>query len=538
MTRHFLPWFGAMALATVAAHATALRSGIDRQLNHDLAEGQFSAAAILVMHAEQSRAYHYGQIDADSPIAVNSETAFEIGSITKVFTTTLLAQQVIAEQVSLDQTIGSLIGDRAALDPKIAAITLQQLATHQSGLPRLPGNLRPANPSDPYVGYDLQDLLSYLGSLQAENLEAPSAYSNLGSALLGQVLAMQAEMPYERLLKEQVLSPLGMTSSSFARDARHAAVGHVQGSATAYWNFNVHNPAGGLMSTLNDLGRFVDSYRVSPDASRQLAMRPQSMDNDQRGMALGWQTRRVADDDLIYWHNGATGGFSSMMAFRPSTSEAIVLLSNDSSYDLTAAAFIQLAAEADTATPPEYSDYIGHFGLTPSFSISVFERYGVLMARATGQPAFELTDDGKDQFTVRDIDASIRFIRDGAGEVGELRLIQNGREQRGPRIPAPLDGTGYTEIPLSPDEFDAYLGRYQLAPGIVIHIQANATHLTAMLTGQPAYTIYPHDSDHFFLKVADAQLEFTRDDDGAITGLILHQNGQQRARKLPDSGHE
>ncbi len=532
-------WLSALTLASITAQAASLNSGIDQQLNNDLAEGQFIGAVVLVIEGDQSRPYSYGLLEANSQATPGRGTAFEIGSISKVFTTTLLAQQITKKRVTLDQTVGSLLGDRVVLDPSIAAITLKQLATHRSGLPRLPANFRPADPSDPYADYDMDDLLSYLGSLSAESLETPSAYSNLGSALLGQLLAIEAESTYERLLKEQILDPLGMQTTTFSAIPDLAAVGHAQGKPTSYWNLNVHNPAGGLISSLTDLSLFLNSYMGSPNASRQLAMTPRFMDSENLGIALGWQIRLVAENDPIYWHNGGTGGFRSMMAFRPATEQAIVLLVNDASYDLTSAAFIQLEHGGQTSdASPDYSDYVGHFGLTPSFSISLFERFGLLMAQATGQPPFELVAEAEDEFTAKSIGATIRFIRDGADQVGELRLVQNGVEQRGPRIPAALDATNYTEVSMPTDAFSPYLGRYELAPGMIITIAANPTHLTASLTGQPAYPIFHYETDRFFFKVVDAQLQFTRDDADTINGLILHQNGQQSAHKLPETIEE
>lgn len=134
---------------------------------------------------------------------------FEIGSITKVFTGLLLAQAVVEKKVTLEKTLGSLLaGQVKFVDPRVAAITLKQLATHTSGLPRMPDNMgADATEEDPFANYDEKLLLNFLSTAKLEG-EGPfsCSYSNLGMGLLGYLLGGVYQMPWDKAVVEKSAS--------------------------------------------------------------------------------------------------------------------------------------------------------------------------------------------------------------------------------------------------------------------------------------------------------------------------------------------
>lgn len=267
---------------------------------------------------------------------------YEIGSITKVFTATLFAKLVMDGKVRLNDTLGSLLPQISQLSEKIKSITLLQLATHTSGLPRLPPNLDATikDQNDPYALYTESDLIE--GLVQCKLTDQAGAtyscdYSNLGMALLGYVLTQKTGQTFEQLLQTQICQPLGLNDTVLqptVEQQPRVLPGHDdRGNVVPHWSFQVMSPAGAIYSTAGDLLRFVQAYVTSTpaelSASFQLALKShyQSFLND---MGLGWHRQYIVKELTAYWHNGGTGGFSTYLAISPRHKTGVVLLYNRS----------------------------------------------------------------------------------------------------------------------------------------------------------------------------------------------------------------
>ena len=214
--------------------------------------------------------------------------------------------------------------------PAADRITLRQLATHTSGLPRLPRNLillALRHPADPYAGYSTEHL--YRALRKARN-PAPAAYlySNYGFGLLGHLLSHTAGRPYGELLAERITGPLGLTETMIGvPDGHPAATGHRRGRPTSRWQQDALAGAGALNSTAADLARFL-SASLHPEATPvrpalEAIQRP--AEGQQTG--LGWHISSPASQPVL-WHNGATGGFSAMLALDRDADCAIGALAN------------------------------------------------------------------------------------------------------------------------------------------------------------------------------------------------------------------
>jgi CubicO group peptidase (beta-lactamase class C family) len=200
--------------------------------------------------------------------------------------------------------------------PAADRMTLRQLATHTSGLPRLPRNLLPLalrHLADPYDGYSTEHL--YRALRKARN-PAPAGYlySNYGFGLLGHVLSYTAGRPYGELLAERITGPLGLTETMIdVPDGHPAATGHRRGRPTARWHLGALAGAGALNSTAADLARFL-SASLHPEATGlSAAIEAIQRPAGNRRTGLGWHISSPAGRPVL-WHNGATGGFSAMLA--------------------------------------------------------------------------------------------------------------------------------------------------------------------------------------------------------------------------------
>lgn len=250
--------------------------------------------------------------------AVDADTLFEIGSITKVFTGILLADAVGKGKASLDDSIAKhLPADLLAADSPLRQVTLLDLSTHTSGLPRLPSNLgNRDDPKDPYAAYSVDRLYEYLKRFKESDFQkrGETSYSNLGTGLLGHLLERISGKPYEVLLRETIFEPLGMKSSYVQRRpgdipsdvAARFATGHSGGKETPHWHIDALCGAGAIVTSARDLSAFA-AATLSPDtppalrAAMDLAAKPHRHD-----VGLGWF---IGKEGLN--HDGGTGGFRS-----------------------------------------------------------------------------------------------------------------------------------------------------------------------------------------------------------------------------------
>ena len=280
----------------------------------------------------------YGRLSADDPAQPDGDTVFEIGSITKVFTSTLLADLVSREELGLDTPVQSLLGDEVRMPARNGAeITLGHLATHSSGLPRLPDNFDPENPANPYADYTVEDLNAFLSSHELDrDIGDTVEYSNVGYGLLGHALALREGTDFETLIVERILEPLQMPDTAVELTPalrERLATGHDgQLRPVANWDLPVLAGAGALRSTVNDLLTFLEANLGLRESAlhqaMELARMPQRSDPAlDMDIALGWIIATEGDREFA-WHNGATGGYASFISFDVEAGEGIVILSN------------------------------------------------------------------------------------------------------------------------------------------------------------------------------------------------------------------
>ena len=291
-----------------------------------------------VTSAEGRVVVGYGRLSAEDPTEPDGDTVFEIGSVTKVFTSTLLADLVVRGELELDTPVQSLLGAAARMPTRgEAEITLGNLATHDSGLPRLPDNFDPADDSNPYADYDAERLYAFLSAHELRrDIGKAVEYSNVGYGLLGHALALGEGTDYETLVTERILEPLGMADTAVELTpslGARLAPGHDERlRPAANWDLNVLAGAGALRSTVNDLLTFIEAnmgLQESPlGVAMEFAHAPRVPD-PALGMdlGLGWIIA-VEGDRRFVWHNGATGGYSSFVGFDPKAGEGVVVLSN------------------------------------------------------------------------------------------------------------------------------------------------------------------------------------------------------------------
>lgn len=387
--------------------------------------------------------------------SADSNTLFEIGSMTKVFTALLLADMVLSGEVGLDEPAERYLPTGADMPRRgDREITLRHLTMQNSGLPRLPDNMPFADPSDPYADYTEALLLEFLSRYELpRDPGAEYEYSNLGVGLLGYALSRAGGRDYYTLLRTRILEPLGMHDTVIAlsgdQQARFAAGHDEYMRPAAPWHLPTLAGAGALRSTANDMLRFL---AATLDPGSPIAPSMKLLLSDRLGetggpqTAMGWMILPPPSGEVLH-HGGGTGGFRTHMALQPATGRAVVVLSN-------------------AAVEPSTEDIALH-----------------LLAGLPLAP-------------------------------------------ESPVPPAPPSVPVRDAVELSAAQLGHVTGSYRLAPGVTLEVRRDGESLTAQLTGQPAFPIYPSERLEFFWRAVDARLRFT-EEAGAVTGGVLFQNGRE-----------
>jgi CubicO group peptidase (beta-lactamase class C family) len=548
-----LPVLLALLFATPLARTAAspsssalLPARVEQAITARIAAGEYPAMVVAVVDGDRSHVYGFGKLPNGK--APDADTLFQIGSVTKTFTAILLAEAVDRGKVELDTPVADLLPGFKIPSRDGKTITLGELAMQVSGLPRLPTNMQPADPRDPYADYDAAKLKAFLAGYKLpRDPGAKYEYSNLGLGLLGYALARHAGTSYPQLLQSRVFGPLGMTSTSATLKeplAPRWAPGHdEQGKPAQPWHLDALAGAGAINSTGTDMLRYLEANMGRGEGALRRAMKfahepRRAVGGDER-IGLAWMTKRGKSGDVV-WHNGMTGGYASFLGFTADGTRGVMILTNiqQSVDDLGFAALLPDAPLAPARkqivlSPKQLQDYIGEYRLAPDFVLTVMQQGDQLLAQATGQGAFPIFPDATDKFFAKITDIRIDFKRDGKGKVESLVLHQNGHDMPAPKLDAAESAElgGHKTVRLDTATLKQYVGRYQLAPGAVFDITLDHGQLKAQLTGQPAAPVYPSAKDEFYYTVVDARLSFKRGADGKVDALVLHQNGTDRAAK-------
>ncbi|HXD36717.1 MAG TPA: serine hydrolase [Rhodanobacter sp.] len=537
----------ALATSAAAADAAVLPARIAKVAQQYTDAGVYPAMVVVMVDDGHAQVAGFGKLaDGRAP---DGGTVFELGSVTKTFTALLLAHAVRTKAVNLDTPVAQLLPDFKMPSRSGKPITLGLLAEQFSGLPKLPGNLQPADLGNPYADYGRDRLKAFLAGFKLpRDPGAAYEYSNLGFGLLGEALAEQAKLPYGELLRRVVLEPLGMHSSGVeltpAMRARLAPGHDEQGRPAKHWTFGALGGAGALLSDGDDMLRYLQANmgesKTPLAAAMQLAHASRRDIGGGDRIGLAWMTHHTPQGDVI-WHNGETGGYSSFIGFTPDGRRGVVILTNATGapQELGFAALLPSAplpvVHKAIAMPAAQLDaYVGSYTLAPGFVLTVFRREGQLFVQATGQGAIPLFASAPDAFFAKLAPITIDFERAADGKVGALTLHQGGHDQHAPRTEGAIAADGTRSVSLDPTLLREYVGRYALGNGAQFEVTAEHGQLFVQLTGQAAYPVHAKAKDRFFYTVVDAQLDFERDAGGKVVALVLHQNGQDlRAPRQP-----
>jgi D-alanyl-D-alanine-carboxypeptidase/D-alanyl-D-alanine-endopeptidase len=438
------------------AASSAAAAGIKEadRLVQPLLDGDAIVGCVIgIVDGESREVRGYGSMHRNKGDRPNADTVYEIGSVTKVFTGTLLADMTLRGEVKLDAPLQDFLPAGVTLHlSKAQPIRLIDLATQTSGLPRLPDNIAPKDPGNPYSDYSPKQMIEFLGRHQLRRPPGEYEYSNFGMGVLGFVLAKKAAMPYEQLVVERICDPLKMNDTrinlSDEQRKRLAPPFNAELSRVENWDFDALAGCGAVRSTVNDLLKLVEAS-LSIDnrpvvAAIHQSWKPSHDKPDGTRIGLGWA---IASDGVTRWHNGQTSGYSAAIFVFPPKRLGVVVLSNTATGRITELAekILQsgqgmspkpiVVPKSIQLAPAILKNYEGTYDIPSLFPITISVENGYLVADAADQGKFQLFAKSETEFFCKRVNATINFEKGPDGKVNKLILHQNDRDTPGKRLP-------------------------------------------------------------------------------------------------------
>jgi CubicO group peptidase (beta-lactamase class C family) len=324
-----------------------LEATIDAEVAKAMKSGLFPGIVVGVYKDGRTLTKGYGTVNKEDSQSPDAETVFQIGSVSKLLTALLLQRLCDEGVVSLDLTLGELLGESMELSSSVWGVTLRQLATHTSGFPRIPQSLSSKvtemagddDPMlDPYTYLGPRYVFDYLASAEGKRKAGRFEYSNYGMGLLGHVLEVVTGKDYESLVREKVLLPLGMyhTAINLTSEMKaNLAQGYTaKGLPTRIWTFAALGGAGAYSSTAEDLITFIQASLSGSGLASQLLLK-MSERQFKGDTGIGWMQPSFIDrfvgNRSVVWHNGMVGGYASYLAIDKEADTGVAVLTNQAS---------------------------------------------------------------------------------------------------------------------------------------------------------------------------------------------------------------
>jgi CubicO group peptidase (beta-lactamase class C family) len=542
------------------------------QQYHDLR--QFNGSVLVAESGKviYKKGFGYANIEWEVPNKPN--TRFRVGSVTKQFTAALVLQLVEQGKLSLDGAITDYLPEY----PKTTGdrITIHHLLTHSSGIP----NYTSFPDFFPEMSRDRYEPEEFISVFSERDLDFEPgtewSYSNSGYFLLGVIIERVTGEPYEAVLREQLLEPLGLRDTGYdhytevlERRAAGYEVTFTGYENTAYLDTSLPYSAGSLYSTVEDMylwDQILYSDRLFDDPkTKDLMLTPHI-----QSYGYGLVIRRMpiggeGDSVQVIEHGGGINGFIAGFRRLVDDRHLIVLMDNSSSSVGALQRGITNILYGHPAQPPTRSiarqmrETIEQRNLEAGIrqyhelKASEPDAYDFGEAELNGL-GYYLLEQGEQEQAIAIFKLNVEAYpkafntydslgeaymkagdRESAIENYRKSLELNPRNENARLMLAELgvqveESTG-GEISLDPEVLNRYVGVYELQPGFTVTVTLEGDQLMARATGQSKFPIFPMSQTRFFLKVVEAEIEFNLTGDGVVESLTLFQGGQELTGK-------
>lgn len=510
--------------------------------------GEPGAAVIVRKDGRTLLRKAYGTADLELAVTMEPDMVFRLGSITKQFTAVSILMLAEQGKLGLEDEITKFLPDYPTHGRKI---TVENLLTHTSGIQSytdLPEWL-PLLRKD-FTVRELIDLFKDK-PMQFEPGER-WAYCNSGYILLGAIIEKVSGRSYEEFVNENIFKPLGMKHSYYGSTERvipRRIPGYEKGASgftnASYLSMTQPYSAGSLLSNVDDLAvwsQAVFSGKLVGKKWLEQAFTPYRLKNgESTGYGYGWF---IANDrgHRSVEHGGGINGFTTYEMTFPEDGLFLALLTNSAiegrDPEPRAVKVARLALglpeperKAVRLAAADLDPLVGVYEDAAKNEYYLTRDGDKLFAQRKGGAKNELLAASLREFFLKENPARFLIVKDPKGAVAALRIQGRiGPAQVFARTPRPLPAPR-KEVSVDPKLYDLYVGDYELAPNFTITIVRQGNRLLSRATGQPEVELFPESETRFFLKLVDAQIDFVKDASGRVTGLVLHQGGQDLPAK-------
>ena len=419
--------------------------------------------AVGVIQGTRRTVYAHGTLNRGTIRKASGMTVFEIGPASSVYTTALLSLMVKDGDISLSDPVQKFLPASVQM-PTFSGqpIRLEHLATHTSGLPRMPPNVISADPTNPLDGYSADLLYHFLSTCTLPNeVGTTFEYSEVGMGLLGHVLARQAGKSYDALIQKYISTPLKLAytgSTPTVSMQPQMATGHDRTRRpVAAWSDTMLVGGHGVRSNIHDMMAFVSANMgiiyVMPESTEEDSVKFQAAFEDMirpryaassPGVetALGWRARKGNRDRYTHWISGRTGGFYAFVGFNKKARKGVIVLSN-SSVPIDDIGFHILTPGYPLAPPPKFvvnvdpqtfHAYIGTYEFSPGLTVKIMTDNNKLYGQPPGQPRSQLFPESNRHFLLQGENAQITFVQDAFGNISHLVFLKNGQTHEARKV--------------------------------------------------------------------------------------------------------
>jgi CubicO group peptidase (beta-lactamase class C family) len=484
----------------------------------------------------------YGMANIEKKQAMTPEMSLRLGSITKQFTAVSILMLADEGKLSVQDDITKYLPDYPTRGKKI---TIEHLLTHTSGIVSYtgkPGFMAAMNT-------DLT-VAQMIDSFKNDPLEFEPgtryAYNNSGYFLLGAIIEKISGQSYAKFVEQRIFVPLGMTQTAYEGYERtpplRAAGYSKKGDAfepSAPLSMALPYAAGSLVSTVDDLNRWdqaIAQGKLLKPASWTMAFTPYTLaDGKSTNYGYGWAIGTVKGSPMV-GHGGGINGFSTYALRLPQEKVYVVVLGNADSGNVAPEMVAMKAAALAIGKPyTEYKEitldakalaaFAGVYGGPGPETRTIRVENGRLSMARSGGSTTLLRPHSENGFFVGKSLITADFARDAKGAVTQVTVSRDGNATVYPRTGDAAALPARVEVKVAPAVLDSYVGKYQLAPNFIIEVRREGEKFIAQATNQPPFELFATSDTNFFVKVVDAQVNFTKNPDGSHV-LVLNQGGR------------
>jgi CubicO group peptidase (beta-lactamase class C family) len=423
------------------------RAKFDSLINGYANSGKFNGEVLVAQKGLIMYIRSAGYRDAEKKIMHKPDDIYQIGSITKQFTAAVIMQLQNEGRLSVNDKLSKYFSGL----PDGDKITIEHLLTHTSGLYNYTDDTFLMK-SDVTKHYSRDAMLAIFRGFKPDFEPGTKwNYSNTGYSMLGYIIEKVTGKPYERVMRERILQPLGMDQSGFdftnlkaeAKSKGYYSLSEGTAVPAPTVDSTIAYAAGALYTTTRDLlkwERAIYSNKILPAASWQKIFTPYK-----NNYGYGWSVGKVFGKDFMA-HGGGIHGFSSFIMRVPEDELVVIVLDNSSgsSSGIIARQMANIAMGKPFTVPQVRKElildksilesYVGEYQLSPEFSITITLDGNQLKAQATGQAEFPIFAESEKIFFYKVVEAKIEFLKDSNGKVTEMILHQGGRDIPGEKI--------------------------------------------------------------------------------------------------------